>query len=279
MVRSMASMSRSVLVLPLIACGSVRATPPDATADGAPADTSAAPDAMPDSLPDAMPGPTPRLHWTFDGNTNNSGALNGFALTTPAGISYITGKAGMAASFGTNQYSQVSGIRAVLGSYAKVTIAFWLREPGNLQSQSVFDVINRSGNGPYGGVQLGFAGTTASLCVATATSSLLGGSCGGTAAPNSNTFHHWIIRYDGTSTSSGGGGPVQVYVNGVLRVTRANDANNNPVFSSAIPDVLTIGAPGTAIDDLKIFDQVFDVATQCTQLVGGTYNGATCTVN
>jgi hypothetical protein len=275
----MAPMSRSLLALPLIACGSVRATAPDAASDGALADSSATSDAAIDSMPDAMPGPTPRLHWTFDGNTNNSGALNGFALSTPAGVSYITGKAGMAASFGGGQYAQVAGIRSVLGGYAKVTIAFWLREPGSLQSQSVFDVLNRSGNGPWGGVQLGFAGTTSSLCVATTTSSLLGGSCGGTAAPAANSFHHWIIRYDGTSTSIGGGGPVQVYVNGVLRETRANDANNNPVFSSAIPDTLTVGAPGTAIDDLKIYDQVFDVATQCTQLVGGTYSGTTCTVN
>src|SRR5438094_9240697 len=71
---------------------------------------------------DAPVGPPPRLHWTFDGNTNNTGTINGFALATPAGVSFVAGKVGMAASFGPGQFSNVPGMKNVLGTVAPVTI-------------------------------------------------------------------------------------------------------------------------------------------------------------
>jgi hypothetical protein len=46
---------------------------------------------------DALVGPQPKLSWKFDGDANNSGSLGGFALTTPNGITFVSGKVGMAA--------------------------------------------------------------------------------------------------------------------------------------------------------------------------------------
>jgi hypothetical protein len=115
------------------------------------------------------------------------------------------------------------------------------------------------------------------LCAASTTHSLLGGSCQSATGPSANVFHHWILRYDGTSaTATNGGAPVDLYVDGNSFLTQAN-ASSEPVFSSAIPDVITIGTAGVALDELVIYDQVFDLQTQCTQIVGGTFANGTCT--
>lgn len=266
----------------LLGCGTVKNSPVDAGHDTGSGPNDGSPDgATVDAPPaDGPATPTARLHWTFDGNTNNTGSVNGFAFATPAGISYANGKVGMAASFGSAQYATVTGMRQVLGAYAKVTIAFWLMEPGTLSSNAVFDCNNRS-TAPYGGVQLGLfqsgGQNTTSLCVSTTSASFLGGGCGGFAAPSANSWHHWILRYDGTGTGTGQGGRLEVYVDGALVHTRANDAANDPVFNTTgMNDTLYLGAPGTLVDDLQVHDRVFTAAEQCTQLVGGTVGSAGC---
>ena len=228
------------LSLPLIGCGSVKSNP-----DASVHDSDHVIDAAADSrLIDAPMGPTPRLHWEFENTTNNTGSLSGFALITPAGISYVAGKTGMAGSFGAGQYSNVGGMKNVLGSYAKVTVAFWLMEPGTLSSVAVMDDNNRS-TSPFGGVQLGFGGTSVSVCVSTTSNAFLGGSCGGFTAPSANAWHHWIVRYDGTGINGGQGGPTEIYVDDSLVHTRANDGANNPVFTaSGIPDSVLPRRPG-----------------------------------
>lgn len=229
-----------------------------------------------DSSTDASPLLTPLVRWEFEGNTNNSGTVNGYALATPSGASYVTGKVGMAISFGAGQYSNVGGIRSLIGNLPKVTFALWIKEPGNLNSVSVLDVINRS-TSPYGGVQLGFASNTTALCVATTTSSLLGAGCGGPTSPSANTWHHWIVRYNGTSTGGGGGGPTEIYVDSVLAYTQVNDTANNPVFTSTgISDTFSLGTSNVVVDDVKIFNTTYDLQTQCTGIIGGTWNGTAC---
>jgi len=234
---------------------------------------------MVDAAPtiDAYQGPQPRLWWKFEGNTNNSGSVNGFALATPAGISYVAAKVGMGVSFSSSQYANVTGMKNVLGMYGAVTIAFWLKEPGNVNGVAMWDDINRTAS-PYGGVQIGLSNNTVSLCVSTTSNSLLSGSCGGPGEPVANTFHHWIIRYNGTGTSAGQGGVTEIYVDDVLVYTRANDSANNPVFTTAISDTMTIGVPNGVMDDLRIYDQVFTQAEQCTYIIGGAYAGTTCTL-
>jgi hypothetical protein len=185
----------------------------------------------------------------------------------------------MAGSFGNGQYSNVAGMRAVLGTFTDVTIGFWLKEPGDLAPVAVMDLGNRSSS-PFGGIQLGFEGTIpTSLCVSTMSSPFLGGTCDGPPAPPANTFHHWIVRYDGAGGGAGMGGPTEIYVDGVLVHTRPNDTANDPVFSpTGLPDVLTLGAPGTVFDDVRIYDRVFTPAEQCTLIIGGAVAGTSCTL-
>lgn len=237
-------------------------------------------DDAPGVIVDAPPTnnePTPQLHWTFDGNTTNTGALSGYTLTTPAGIAYGTGKVGQAAMFGANQYAYVDGMHQSLTTYAKVTIGFWMKEPGNLGAQAFLDCNNRSAS-PYGGVQMGLSGTSASICVSTTTNAFLSGGCNGFTAPSANTWHHWILRYDGTGTGAGQGGVTEIYVDDVLVHTRANDSDNNPVWNSGAPDRLTLGVGNSMFDDVRIYNQVFTVAEQCTYVARGTWTGTSCTL-
>lgn len=259
------------------ACGSVTGTPLDGqVANGDAKIDGPATDAMVDAPP-VQTGPTPALYWSMNGNVTNTGSLAGYALTTPAGIGYGTGKFGQAASFASGQYSYVDGMRASLETYAKVTIGFWMKEPGNLSSVAFFDNNNRT-TSPYGGVQMGLSSTSVSVCVSTTTNSFLSGSCGGFTAPSANTFHHWLLSYDGTGTGTGQGASVLIYIDGVLAHTRANDTANNPVWNQGAPDRLYLGAPGALLDEVKIYNQVFTAAQQCTYVIGGTWTGTSCTL-
>ena len=258
--------------LALAACGSV-AVAPDGSSDGPPPSDGPPTDGPPADGP--PPGPIPVIHWTLDDNVNNSGALTGYSLTTPGGISYGDGKVGRAAIFGQGQYSNVAGMRASLDTYAKVTIAFWLNVSGN-PPNAILDINNRT-NAPYGGIQLGISAQSVSLCVSTLSNPFLSGSCSGFNNTLGAAWHHWIIRYDGAGTAAGQGGPVQVYVDDILVHTRANDTANDPVFNTTgTPDVLSIGTAGTMFDDVRIYNQVFAPPEQCTQIIGGTWNGQSC---
>ncbi|MBK9036884.1 MAG: hypothetical protein IPL61_37475 [Myxococcales bacterium] len=263
----------------LAACGAVESSvdAPPGPID-APSDDGGAIDAPLIDAPliDAPAGPMPVLYWSLDNNVDNTGALAGYALTTPAGIGYGAGKFGQAAAFGAGQYSYVDGMRTSLDTYAKVTIGFWLREPGTAQGSAFLDCNNRA-TSPYGGVQLGLTGPDVSLCVSTTSNSYLSGGCAGFTAPSANTWHHWLLRYDGVGTAAGQGGPTQIYIDDVLVHTRANDTANNPVFNTTgTPDRLYLGLTNASLDDVRIYNQVFSPADQCTYVVRGTWSGTSC---
>jgi len=116
------------------------------------------------------------------------------------------------------------------------------------------------------------------MCAATTTNSFLGGSCGGHPAPATGAWHHVILRYNGTGTGTGQGAGVDVYYDDVLAYTQANDTANNPVFNPGISDALYIGTAGISLDDVRIYNSVFTPANQCTQIIGGTWNGSACTL-
>jgi hypothetical protein len=263
------------------ACGAVESTPIDApggTID-APPGTIDAPEGTidaPDTI-DAPAGPTPVMYWTMEGNVNNSGSLSGYTLSTPAGISYVAGKFGQAANYAVGQYAFTTGARTSLGTYADVTIGMWMKEPGNVQGTAFLDCNNR-GTAPYGGIQMGLTSTAVSVCVSTTTNSYLSGGCNGFTAPSANTWHHWLVRYDGTGTGTGQGGVTEIYIDDVLVHTRANDTNNNPVFSAGISDRFFVGGAGnTQVDDVRVYNQVFTRAEQCTYVMRGTWTGTACT--
>jgi len=233
--------------------------------DDAAADARAS-DALASDAPTTTTPAAPLMRWDFDQHLTNSGTLAGYAMQVPAGANWVTGQSGAAIYFGGNQYGGVDGLRAVLGSRTKLTIAFWMNQPGTLRS-AAFDLLNRS-SAPYGGVALGYDFNTSALywCVATTASSVLGGSCNAPNVGLPNEWHHWIMRYDGAT--------VQLFLDDVLVATKAT---NNDVLGG-MPDTLSLPAPLTGYDNLEIYGDVFDVATQCTHVVGGVRTGTTCTL-
>lgn len=220
------------------------------------------------------------LRYAFDGDGTNTGGLPGYTMTV-VDSTFESGKVGQGVSFGSAGYAYVAGMQGVLGIYPQITIAFWYNETAPLSAQSFWSDINRS-TAPFGGVQLGEStgiGGGISVCVATTTNSLLAGTCNGFVSPGTGAWHHWIIRYAGTGTGAGQGGPTDIYVDDVLMLTRANDASNNPVFTTAgIPDTMYIGGSGATMDDLRIFNHAFTQAEQCTIVIGGWWNGTGCTL-
>jgi hypothetical protein len=221
--------------------------------------------------------PTPLLWYRFEGSGSNDGSLPGFAMSLFSST-FVPGKVGQGAVFGPGGYAQVSGMGSVLGAYGQITVAFWMNEAALLNSVAFWDIDNRT-VAPYGGVQLAQALTGISVCASTTTTAYLSGACTGFTSPSANAWHHWIIRYSGTGTGAGQGGPIEFYVDGVLVLTRANDASNNPVFnSSGMPDTMYLGASGVTVDDFKIFNRTFTAAEQCTFIIGGAWNGASCTL-
>jgi hypothetical protein len=225
-------------------------------------------------------GPTALLQWPLDGSGTNTGSTAGYALTL-TGATYVAGKSGQAASFGSAaSYGTVSGsARAVLAAYPQYTISLWVNLSASVSTTSSFlDFDNRS-TAPYGGIQLSaFSTTQLSMCVSTTTSSYLTGSCPIFNGPALNSWHNIILRYAGTGTGAGQGAGVDVYIDDVLVKTVANDANNNPVFNAGMLDTLYMGTGGMLLDDVRIYNSVFTVANQCTQIIGGTWNGSACTL-
>ena len=243
------------------ACGSVSGGP---GVDSGPAEIDAV-------AVDASTEPQPVLHWSLDGTTDNAGTLAGFPLVASTPLTYVPGKLGMAAAFGPTPNATVAGVRNLFSTYALVTIGFWMRTPAPMSDQTFFDLYNNRTT-PYGGVQVRLR-PSAYTCVASSSSAAM---CGGFDTPTVNEWHHWILRYTGTGTSMGQGGPVQIFIDGALTYTRNNDPLNNPVFNAGVPDQLVIGMPGAEIDDLRVYDRVFTVAEQCELVMRGTWDGAAC---
>ncbi|HXJ24031.1 MAG TPA: LamG-like jellyroll fold domain-containing protein [Polyangia bacterium] len=226
--------------------------------------------------------PQPILRWALDDATGaNTGTVSGYTLQFTGSVSAVTGKVGAGAvQFNSGAYGTVQGsARAVLGIDPQYTIAFWINASSSPNTGSAFLDFENRFTAPYGGIQLYFpsAGMFA-LCVASTTNSYLTGSCKDVGAPAANAWHHVILRYAGTGTGTGQGAGVDVYEDDVLATTVPNDSNNNPVFNQSISDMLSIGASGMTLDDVRIYNQTFSPADQCTVVIGGTWTGSACTL-
>jgi hypothetical protein len=223
--------------------------------------------------------PAPLLYWAFEGNATNTGTVAGYPLTLNGTTLYQTGKIGQAILFSTGGYALAQGsARAVLGAYAQYTISFWVDAVAPGSAAAFLDFENRS-TAPYGGIQLGYGTPTQFvLCAASTTNSYLpSGSCSAVAAPALNSWHNVILRYAGTGTGAGQGGNLDVYIDGALAKTIANDSANNPIFNPGISDTFYLGNSGILLDDVRIYNTVFTPEIQCTLLAGGTWTGTTCT--
>jgi hypothetical protein len=182
--------------------------------------------------------------------------------------------------FVPDAYASAQGnARAVLGTNPQYTISFWIdASAAPTTARPILDFSNQT-VAPYGGVRLSYVSATQlSVCAASTSSAVLGGSCPTFAAPGADAWHNIIVRYNATGTGPGQGGNVDVYEDGALAATVVNDASNDPVFNATISTELHIGAGGVSIDEVRVYTGAFTPATQCATIIGGTWSGTACTL-
>src|SRR5262249_6509497 len=141
------------------------------------------------------------------------------------------------------------------------------------------DFLNRDVS-PYGGVQLFYGDSShLGLCVASSSNNALPfGGCSTIDPPSNSAWHNFILRYSGTGPRPGQGGHLPPYLDGALVFTGPNDSNNDPIFNSTVADTIDIGADSITLDEVTIYSTTFTDEDQCRIVIGGTWDGAHCTL-
>lgn len=89
-------------------------------------------------------------------------------------------------------------------------------------------------------------------------------------------WNHLPIRYAGSSTQPGGGGDFEIYLGGALAATIPNPAGD-VIFSSGQANAAMVGQHSNfAIDELSVYNSVFEPEDQCAIVIGGTWSSGTC---
>jgi hypothetical protein len=215
----------------------------------------------------------PMFHYTFDANANNTGYVSGYHGTA-MGVTYPAGKFGNAVRFAASATSFVKlpGTKTPLSVYADYTIGVWFREDSVLNKGYLIDFRNPID--PGGGFHSyhGFAGSNLYTCYS---ANGAPGNCANFAY-TTGTWHHLMYRYDGTTTSPGGGAPLQIYLDGNLVTTVAN-STLGVIFSTLQANDTTLGKETNFyLDDLKYYNATFSAEDACVGIVGGTWSGSSC---
>jgi hypothetical protein len=90
-------------------------------------------------------------------------------------------------------------------------------------------------------------------------------------------WHHVLYRYEGTGKNAGQGADLEIFLDGKLAAT-VNNANKRVIFSATQLKDLVLGK-GTNfwLDDLKVYNEVFDDQGNCEIVIGGSWNNG-CTL-
>ena len=208
--------------------------------------------------------PPPILRYTFDGNGSNTGAAAGFPATFN-NVSFPAGKFGSAVKFnGTNATTAIiAGTNASFwrSTSSKWTIGFWFREDTQVDNAALLDLRDTQGWETFDSAS---AGGSLYTCASP-------NGCNNFTGPSLGAWHHILYRYDAASYTSGAA--LDVYLDGTLVASSA--AGATPLVGPGVPDLLLGSGFGTShfyVDDLKIYDNVYTPATQCTMIIGGTWN-------
>jgi hypothetical protein len=216
------------------------------------------------------------LRYSFEGNANNTGALPGYDGTATS-VTYPEGRFGSAIKFdGTAATSAIlTGTAAVFATGSTWTISLWYREDAPPKPQSLlWEFRGADGLDSYHGV----ASSGGDLVLTTCSD----GGCFSFANPPTGAWHNVVYRYDAPSATVGA--PVDIYVDGTLAGTILNTAAT-PLIGSGVTDIKigngfsTVGGASLFyVDEFRVYNQVFTVAQQCTDIIGGTWTGESCTM-
>jgi hypothetical protein len=217
--------------------------------------------------------PAPNIWYTFDGDSKNSGTTGGMDLTA-VGVTYVTGKFNHAAQISASGAQYTAGARATIGTYAQGTISMWIHD--YVTTNAIFiDFDNRS-TSPYGGLQLfpESNGTAGLLLSSTTTSYVPAGNPNVVNIGASGAWHNLILVYNRDNASHN----FEVWLDDVLSSSITNNNAASTIFNSSQADQLTVGQASMTIDDVRIYNQVFTQAQQCTVIIGGAWSGTACTL-
>jgi len=222
------------------------------------------------------PASTPIVQYDFNNRlTNVASVTSGRFDGAGSGYSYLTGKFGQCLKLSHASGGKVTfaGMAADLWDSTSPawTISLWWRE----DSPARRNVELFSIRGPYGGWET-YHGAYEPVTELTTCSDA---GCASFANPTPDTWHSLVYRYDAPSYLQGGA--IQLYSDGKLVETIQNSSSLD-IFSSDTAD-LVLGPRSSSdfysdfyIDEIRIYDRVFDEPTQCTAVIGGTYSGTGC---
>jgi hypothetical protein len=223
------------------------------------------------------PDPTPATHtfavttsallrYAFESNVNNTGAASNTPINytgTSSNVTYPGGKFGGGIAFGSSTSSLVTlPVSPLIHTGRAYTVSIWWREAtvlnasgGNFPTLISFPGTNRLES--YHGV----TGNDLTNCVTSIACNSFSYTVGG--------WNNLIYRYPGS------GSAVELYVNGSLRFTLSGPPGD---LFAALDDPAVGQNTNMGVDEVRFYDQVYDTATQCTQIIGGTWTGSSCSL-
>ena len=191
-------------------------------------------------------------------------------------MDYAEGLCGDAADFSGAAASEIVIPDTVtpLSSSFEYTIGLWFREDFE-QLGTLIDFRAHDGSTTGGGL-LVFDGASDDLttCASVAPGGSTGG-CGGIAY-SLGVWHHLLFRCEGTGLVEPGGCDLEIYLDNVLVDTMTQ--SGRVIFSPDQAQDLIVGGNDSAfiVDELRIFDTVFDLQGQCEEVMGGTWADPEC---
>lgn len=212
-------------------------------------------------------GPLPALWYPLDGDATNHGAYGAPYDGVAVDVAWVAGKMGQGAEVGTG-WIDLPKSAGLLKSPKGVTIALWVQPDLVEGGQPFLDCRSpESGFHSYHGKTAGTLITTCS-----------DGGCDSFQLPDTG-WHHILYRY--SSTEVGGSAPLEIFVDGNYAVTPTTDY---PLFFSQVVDIalgrdhleLDWVPSHHRVDDVRVYEEVFTDAEQCTQIVGGAWCDGTC---
>jgi Concanavalin A-like lectin/glucanases superfamily/CARDB len=218
----------------------------------------------------------PLLRYPFDGDAANAAALPGYDgdLTN---AEFLPGKVGQAIKFDGSGTTGVvfPGSGDLFARGARWTISFWFREDTLKASSWLWSFRSRPGGTTGWETYHGIDPSILTTCSGAS-------QCFSFPSPAAGVWHHLLYRYDAPSAQQGA--PVDIYVDGVLAGQVPNPAQV-PLAGAAGADIrfgnfqASSAAGGIAyVDELRVYPFVFTDADQCTVVIGGTWDGASCSL-
>ncbi len=206
---------------------------------------------------------SPVLQYKFDFNADNTGAASNTPVSyngTATNVSYAGGgKFGGGVTFASSATSFATlPVAPLIHTGRPYTVSLWWRE-ATVRNDS--DLISFPGTNRLDAYHSIAGGNNLTTCVTSVQCS----SFSYTPGP----WNNLIFRY------AGAGSGVQVYVNGALQHTLTGYTGD---LFGALGNPTVGKNTNMTVDEIRFYDQVYSTATQCTQVIGGTWNGQVCTL-